>query len=132
MSRLAETAQRLINANGRTVTLHFTAAAPDSPSEPWKGNANAPAGDTHDLKAVFESATEGELARTLFAALSGSSGTPPRRPRNSFLIAGLDLEGFDYSTIQEITDEGQKWRVTGVEPIKPGSELFAVKCEVRQ
>jgi hypothetical protein len=129
---LADTAQRLIQANGRTVRLHFTPTAPTTPSQPWKGNTNPPAGATLDVKAVFESETEGELARSLFAALSGASGVPPRRPRNSFLVAGLDLAGVDYSAVQEVTDGGQKWRCTGVEPVQPGDTLFLVTFEVRQ
>ncbi len=129
---LATTAQRLINREGRTVTLHLAPAAPTDANKPWLGNATPPAGATLTLKAVFDSQKEGELAKTLFAALTGGSGAPPRRPRNSFIVAGLDLGTTDVSTIMEVTDGSQLWRVTGVEPIKPGDTLFAAILEVRQ
>lgn len=132
---LAETAQRLINLHGREVTLHLSGTAPIDAQKPWRGarvEGEGHPGDTITLKAVFVKDNEGEIARSLYAALTGGSGVPPRRGRDTFMIAGLDLGATSPSDIDAVVDNGQEWRVTGVDVIKPGDTLYAATLEVRQ
>lgn len=133
---LAETAQRLINLHGRSVTLYLGDVTPTDTDKPWRGARTTPGtnpGQTvGPLKAVFVSNTEGELARSLYAALTGGTGVPPRRGRDSFLVAGLDLGATDPKTIDAVVDGGDEWRVTGLDIIKPGDVLYAITLEVRQ
>ena len=65
---LAETAQTLVEANGRDVTLFKKDTTPANPAEPWRGpdlTAPDPAAGIGPVKAAFVPATGGGFGKLL-------------------------------------------------------------------
>lgn len=118
-ARLAATALRLINANGRSVTLTKRSQTPLDAAQPWRGNN--PTGDVPvTLKGVFSSDTaDAETAEII------------RRGNKVFLIAA-SATAADLRLYSKMTDsDGTIFEVVKARLVKPGDTALLWKLEVK-
>ena len=123
---LAATAERLIEANGRSMQLTKRGGTtPLDPAEPWRGDTTT--GDT-----VFSViAVEVEFENEDF------DGTLVRRGDKKMLVAAnsvddassgaVDIEEFD-----EVLDGAKIWRIEQVNAIIPGPTRIMYELQVRK
>lgn len=129
---LDATAQRLIQAKGRTVTLVISSTTPADPAKPWRAPSSvvaAPDATRLAVKAVFESKSSSDIARAL---ASGGEQDAVRRSVERFLVAALDVAGFDILATDFVEDASVRWRVTKVIPVQPGDTAYIYTLEVEQ
>lgn len=112
--RLAATATRLVEANGRAMSFVRLDEIPTDLDEPWRGAtlARAPAAETVSGSAVA-------VPPSSLVALGRKTTDEDFVKRSEQIliaVADSDIEGFD-----EVLDEEVRWRITGVEKLKPGS-----------
>lgn len=124
-TRSAALAKRLIEKNGRAVTLVKSNRTPANVNQPWRGPstaappASAQGGDEIDAIAVFVPTSGSGLGRRTV--------DDPERPhiRNATDIAlvasdslgaGADLSVFDF-----LRDGSKLWKITGVQELRPSS-----------
>lgn len=125
---LKDLAERLIEANGRDLTLvRRDQANPVDPNEPWRGSTEA-AEISFVVKGVFT-----EFEKEDF------DGTLVRRGDKRVLIAdqsvldesgaasNLKIEDYDH-----ILDNGVRWKILSVETIQPGPTRIFYDIHVRQ
>lgn len=121
-------AERLIEANGRTISLvRRDQGNLIDPAKPWRGSTEA-ATITLDVKGVFI-----EFEREDF------DGTLVRRGDKRVLIAdksvtdeggsavNLRIEDYDH-----ILDRGTRWKIMNAELIEPGNLRIMFDLQVRQ
>ncbi len=121
-------AERLIEANGRTISLvRRDQGNPVDPAKPWRGSTEA-ATITFDVKGVFI-----EFEKEDF------DGTLVRRGDKRVLIAdksvtdegggavNLKIEDYDH-----ILDGGIRWKIMRAELIEPGPIRIMFDIHVRQ
>lgn len=125
--RFAATAQRLIDKNGRQVTLVELDGAPATPSQPWKGAADpraAPA-STLTLNAVF---VEPNSANKL--GLSAVSNDLIKRSEQILMLApGIAV---DTTIFHLVTDGAVNWKIQGVEVLRPADEIILAFIGVKR
>jgi hypothetical protein len=130
---LEQTAQRLIQAKGRTVTLVISSTTPADVNKPWRAPSSvvaAPDATRLAVKAVFESKSSSDIARAL---ASGGEQDAVRRSVERFLVAALDVASFDILATDFVEDgESVRWRVTKVIPVQPGDTAYIHTLEVEQ
>lgn len=113
-TKLAATAKRLIEANGRSVTVRRLNRTPTDPAQPWRASEDPRAGATSvTVKACFVDPTSASRLGFLVQDTELVS-----RLAQVALVAATStaevLEGFD-----ELTDGGQSYRIDGVDVLKP-------------
>ncbi len=114
--RLQATAQRLIQANGRQVTLIKLGRTPDDPAMPWRGTTTARSvpDTTVTRYAVFvppSGAAELGLSTTNVDEIKRSEQICIVEPGDT----AVELEKYD-----EIEDaDGKRWKITFSEVLKP-------------
>ncbi len=119
--RLAATAQRLVEANGRSVTAYKTNRTPDNPAEPWRGTSSTPStgagGDSAPLIIAFVPPRGTGLGKLLERA----DGTLLDTIEQVGLLAadtvpaGDDIESFD-----QVLDGSTLYKIEQRETLKPG------------
>jgi hypothetical protein len=114
--KLAATAKRLIEKNGRTLSLYKRSTTPANALQPWRGTAAADAdGDPLDLIVCVvpasgsgfgrERVVDGELAEAFSeVGLIAASSVP----------AGVDLERFS-----SLVDGKRAWKINKVGKLQP-------------
>lgn len=122
--KLAATAERLIEANGRTVVFIKTNRTAANGSAPWRGPSFAapPAtnlgGDEVEAIAVFVPASGGGFGRK-------STDRPAPRERDAeqiALVASNSLgAGVDLADFQFLRDGSDLWNIDSVDELVPGS-----------
>lgn len=107
---LAATAKRLIDKNGRTITLYLGNLTPVDTDKPW-GPSDTDEDQTLTLKGVFMDRKESELSQFLLAMQQQTARhDTPRRGTQRFLVAALDIS--EVQSVARITDGlGNTWRV---------------------
>lgn len=120
-ARLAATAKRLIEANGRSITLLRANSTPTDASKPWRGAAASAAtalgGASITAIGVFVSPSGSQLGRT-----RREDGTLSVVFEQVCLVAAASLPaGTDLEEFTRVTDGGRVWRIEVVEPLNPGS-----------
>lgn len=136
-ARAAATAKRLVEANGRPVTLYKANRDPDDAAKPWRGTSSAPAGSQDGL------AIQG--VRMAFVQPGGGLGglfgrlaaNADGELRVNFEQVGLlasssvTAAGFSASDVEKcdaVKDGDTVWQVVARGELRPasGSLLFAV------
>jgi hypothetical protein len=113
---VAATARALVEANGRQVTLRrFNTTASDA-GKPWRGNTNP-------VAAPAASATPYGVAVPPSSATSLGMSTQDndlvKRSEQIFIITPVGGETEDYSTMNELVDGTEPYRIVGVEKLRP-------------
>ena len=126
-TRMRATAERLIEANGRTMTFTKLGSTPANPAEPWREDTGAD--DVEITALVLETEFEnedidGQLVRRgdkkmLVAASSIETNAP----------SGADTTLADYD---ELLDEGAPWKIMAVLPTRPGEPRIMYEVHVRK
>lgn len=113
-SKLKKTAERLIEANGREISLVIYDTTEQDDTQPWLG-----ATDPRSASATTESITgvfvEPESAVRL-GILSRQGDLYPRIEK-IIILAPNEL---DLTNVQEVIDESDRWTVLQVHVLKPG------------
>lgn len=114
--RLAATAQRLIEANGRTVTLFKKDRAPANPSQPWRGPGEEPEGTLSPVAAIVPVRGTG-----LGKMTKDEKGGLSRNADMVALIASSSVAGVDLAEYDSLLDREQLFKIVEREELNPGS-----------
>jgi len=112
---LAETAKEIILGTGRTVTFVRFSEEVDDTAKPWRGTtaARSTPAETLETAATFVPPTGAGLGlKTLDAEWV-------KRSQQICLVAPGTSETADLSTFDELLDGVTRWKITGVETLKP-------------
>lgn len=120
-AKLAAAAQRLINANGRTVVVAKLGSTPQDTDQPWRGQSDYGA-TLVTGKAVFVS--ERDLGYTV------RDEDNVRRPDKVALFAAADDGGHELETFDEIRDGSVVWRIMKVGVLAPADTRLIYMFEV--
>jgi hypothetical protein len=117
---LAATAKRLIDENGRDVTLTRKDRTPVDPAKPWR------AGGTTDttigpFRAVVVPYTEEEMGGTLI-----------KRGDRQALVSGLDGSTNLVEQYNTLTDGSDIWKIEAVDIINPGDTRVVYTLQLRK
>jgi hypothetical protein len=128
--KLAATAKRLVEANGRAVTLLKANRSPETPSEPWRGP------DVSDEPGVAEGGDSISGVLACFVPLGSGLGLlgmdraaeidgGPSLLRNVeqvALVAATSLpNGTDLAEFDAIRDGGRIWKIHIVSSLRPAT-----------
>jgi len=120
---LAATAKRLIDDNGRSITVIKWGSASKDTEKPWRGRRGYREAEVTGA-AVFVPRT---LKLSTFAS-DDEEGTS--RLRNYCYFAADNDAGYDLSTFDAIEDGGVIWRIESVEKIEPAALRVLYQIEV--
>ena len=120
---LAATTKRLIDANGRSVTVIKWGTAPQDADKPWRGRREYRSAEVTGI-AVFVPRTQ-KLATVAEDDEAGTS-----RLRDYCYFAADNDGGYDLSTFDAIEDGEVVWRINSVEQITPASTRILYQIEV--
>lgn len=113
---LANTANRLIDENGRTISiLTRSDTLPDS-AKPWEPSALQ---NPVSAKGVFLDYTKSEIATGIV-----------EQSDQRLLVAAKNLTG-DINTAQQVIDNSQTWEVINVREIKPADIIIYYEIQCR-
>lgn len=116
---LIATAQRLITENGRSVTFVEFNSTPGDASKPWDAptNPRTDPDSTLVLDAVFVSPTGA-------ASLGFKAETSDLVKRSEQIMIVSPGAAIDLTIFQEIIDGSDRWKIVGVETLKPGNSVI--------
>ena len=121
--KLAATAKRLIEANGREVTMYKRNRTPSNVAQPWRGPAAAPTtsdGDTLTPKIAFVPSGGGGLGIMTMTSAELEKSFDQIGLLASDSVTGKNIEDFD-----TIVDDAKVWKIQLVEELKPaGTSLI--------
>ena len=118
-NKLALTAKRLIDANGRQVTLIKYGNDPADSDKPWRGR-----NDYHEAEVVgFASFVSDSFLKNVDSI---------KRESNFALFAAEDDEGNDLETFDVIDDGGIIWKIIQTELIAPATKRVLYQFEVKR
>lgn len=118
---LAATAKRLIDANGRTVTLTKQGNTPATASKPWRGQSS-PVVSTVSGKAVF---VDPSMMGTMF-----TNEDNVKRGEQIALFAASNDAGNDLHLFDTITDDAVVWKILTAKLLAPASTRILYVFEV--
>ena len=117
--RLSATAQRLIGANGRTVTLQNRTTTPVDVNKPWLGTTAS--GTSVSVTAVILDYDNDQVDGTLVQA-------GDRRA----LVADDDIDDFDISAgTTTLIDGSNTYSIESVMPIQPATKAVIYTLQLR-
>ena len=119
--KLAKTAKRLIEANGRQVSVLKQAAVPADPAKPWRGQNTAPVA-TVSGKAVFVSPGDLGIVQQNLDNVKRADMVALFAAAND---AGQTLEKFDL-----IQDGTVLWKILRAELLQPATKKMLYMFEV--
>lgn len=119
---LAATAKRLIDANGRSVTLIKHGKNPQSGDQPWRGEATYPEAQVTGIGAFVPS--------TLLLTWKIRTETNVKSGVNYVLFPALDDEGNQLEFFDELRDGSVVWRIASVEVLGPSDTRLLYLIEV--
>jgi len=108
--------KRLIDANGRTVTLIHQGQTPLDSAKPWRGL------DTYHRARVSGPA--------VFSKSESTNIDNMKRERQSVLFAASNSNGEDLLEFDQIQDGGSVWKIESGELIGPANTEVIYKFEV--
>lgn len=115
---LTATAQRLITKNGRSVTLLKFDSTPEEAAKPWNGPSN-PRG-TPDAELPID-AVFVEPSAAVKLGLSLETDDLVKRSEQIMIVSpGVAA---DLSTYNEVLDDSEYWKITGIQVLKPASSV---------
>lgn len=124
-TQLRTTAERLIEDNGRSMTLtQRDTGNPIDPNKPWRGSTGASDVSVSVIGVFIDYETDlidGEIImrgdkRVLVAAKSVSDASP----------SNLNLEEYDF-----LVDGSVSWEIVKVDTVEPGSDRILYDLQVR-
>lgn len=126
---LQATANRLVDENGRSITLEKLNKTPADNSKPWEG----PADPRVSVQATVT--TDGVFvdpgsASKLGIMVDGSDLL--KRSEQIVIVAPGSTVTQDLSTFDEIVDESVRWKIIGAQKLKPGSTTLMYILGVRR
>ncbi len=127
VTALIATAQRLITENGRSVTFIEFNSTPAEADKPWNGPTDPRA--TPDSTAAHD-AVFVEPSSAVKLGLSSEASDLIKRSDQIMIVspgAAVDLRIY-----QEVDDDSQRWKITAVEILKPGSSTMLAFVGVRR
>lgn len=130
--RTVAMAERLIIKYGRKVSAVKFTKTPDSSSERWKGTADirdSADNVTENFSAVFAQPTgEDKLGKSTISA------DLAKRSEQILLVSpGKKTIKSDLAEFNEIIDtDGSKWKIEGVETLKPGNVVLLYYIGVKR
>lgn len=119
--KLAATAKRLIDANGRTVTVRKQGSTPVDPAKPWRGQST-PEADSVTGKAVFVSPSD------LGYVVENQDNV--KRADQVALFSANDDGGKALETFDTIVDGSVEWKILRTEVLKPADTRLIYQFEV--
>lgn len=108
-AKLAATAQRLINKNGRDMTLTLRDRTAADPAKPWEG----PASPGTDTSVTVKGVHLGYLTEEKNGVLTRSS-------YETAYVAALDTDPAVIETYDTLVDGSDVWHIQDVEKLAPG------------
>lgn len=117
LTALAATAKRLVEANGRAVTLYRKSRTADDPSQPWRGPDLTSPDDTEAVTMAFVPASGTGMGKELFER---GEGGLVRAIDQVGLLAATSAGSFVVEQGDSVVDGTTAWRVVAVEALKPG------------
>lgn len=116
---LAATAKRLVEANGRAVSLLKDNRDPDNPAQPWRGTSTAPSApeDTQAAIIAFVPAGGSGLGRLA----SDAAGTLLVQLDQVGLLAATTVDGIDVEKFDRVLDDGTSWRIVTRAKLQPST-----------
>jgi hypothetical protein len=121
---LAATAKRLIDANGRTITVVKFGSVPQDSDKPWRGRREYHEAEVQG-KAVF-------VPRTLNLASRTEDQDGVDRQMDYFYFAANNDGGFELETFDAIVDGARTWKIASVELIAPADTRVLYQIEVQR
>jgi hypothetical protein len=115
-TKLAATALRLINANGRTVTIVHQGNTPTDPTKPWRGE------DTTVRASV--------TGTGVFTSLEALNPDNTKREGQMLLFAASADESNDLEEFDQVVDGARYWKIVRAEVIGPADTRVLYKFEV--
>lgn len=119
-SSLAAVAQRLIDENGRDITITLKDRAAANPSEPWRANGSS---DTvvGPVRAVVVPYSTQDV-----------DGTLVQREDKRALVAALDVDPSVLENFDLVTDGSDVWRVVASRIVNPGDTRVIYALQLRR
>lgn len=126
--KAAATALRLINENGRAVTLVKLGQVAADPAKPWRANPN------NRVTPQAEQPATGVFVPASGSALGflSEDNEMVKQSEQILLVAAAGVVGYKVEDFNEVVDPDDaidtRWRITGVELLKPGAVriLYAI------
>lgn len=123
-AKLALTAQRLIAANGRLVTLVKYGSDSQDQDKPWRGRS-----EYHEAEVIgYAAFVPGSLTRATVA--ENEDGV--LREKDYALFAAEDDQGYELESFDAIEDDGVLWKIVSCELINPASKRVLYQFEVKR
>lgn len=116
MAAAATTAQRLVEANGRTVTIQQRSTTPADANKPWRGPAAAQGATLSAILCFVPLAGGGlgqlfeDVPRELIRSATGGA-----------LVASLSVPGADLAAYDTVLDGAQAWKILFAQELRPSS-----------
>lgn len=114
---LAATAKRLVEANGRSVTLYRQSRTPAAAGQPWRGPDLTSPDDTEAVTMAFVPASGAGLGKMLV----DRDGNLVRALDQVGLLAATSAGTFVVEEGDAVVDGSTVWRVVVVETLRPAS-----------
>lgn len=115
-TRAVALANRLISANGRSVTVQQLSAVAADPTKPWLGTGTPTVSATSVVSAVFVPLSS---AQDL-----GKSLVDEALLKDAEQVLLVAANGTDLTTFHMILDGSVRWKITGVRELKPGPTVI--------
>lgn len=122
--KLALTAQRLIAANGRSVTIVKYGKASNDQDKAWRGQ-----NEYHEAEVP---GTAAFVPKTQLVTTSAENVDGVVRESEYALFAAEDDGGHDLRQFNVIEDGGEVWRIVHVELLQPADKKILYMFEVKR
>lgn len=127
-TKLQATANRLIEENGRAISLVRLSQTPADSNKPWQG----PADDEEEFEEVYGCFVPPNTVRQ-FGITSLGEGTEVqdlvKHSEQIIITAQGDLDVRSYS---EILDRDERWGIVGIQVLRPGNTTLLSFIGVRR
>lgn len=118
---LAATAERLIEANGHSVTVTQQGQTPTDPTKPWRGQSTPARDSVAGIAVVVDPATMGYEVR---------NEDNVKRADEIVLFAANNDDGKSLENFDTITDGSVVWKILRTQVLKPGATRLLYIFEV--
>ena len=117
--RLANTAKRLIDENGRSITINRKSTVSSDPARPWGSAVNT----------NIDTLTTIALESSAMGTGAGASKTyitqeVLRQDQKAFLINAIDRGARDLTQFDELIDSQENYSVERIDTFQPGSLIL--------
>ena len=115
----AQSAKRMIDKSGRSVTFIKKSRTPNDPSKPW--SASNGADEEFKTKCVFVDYEVNEI-----------DGEKIKVGDKKLLANALDNKNEIVEDYQFVQDRDTKWRIKSVKPFEPGDTIIFYEIQLRK